>query len=192
MTKSSPRKDTPLSSGIELSSGAELSSGMPSLSGGVRKDCSKPFSSGHETWEAFAIGEEVTQAAEIPFQLAPRLYLLSHSVSHQPASSESGSHCHHLDDLPRHLIFQESTSSDAARKRQIWVSEGDSHWKWELLIERYNGELQATLKVTPSTEDSQNGRPTWKNSGDWSPFARNSLAPECGTNDVPTLIVEAP
>ena len=144
-----------------------------------------------ETWGAFTIGEGVGRPPKVPFQLAPRLYLVSNG-SHQgnPAQNASGGPL--ADVLPCHLIFREPPPDAADRARQTWSSEPGSPWTWELVVERSNGAVHATLTASSLASSAHPPRLVWNNCDDWSPFGRNHLVAEPGDPGVPQLIVSAP
>ncbi len=145
------------------------------------------LSSGHESWAAFAIGNGLGQSAPTPFQLAPRLYVVTRTIAH--LGGDSAEILRPLGELPIHLTFQDSLYSNNDRLRQVWKSESGTDWNWELTVERLDGGIQATMAAIPCYEVGL-GRFTWQRIGDWNPFGSNSL-----TSDkvkLPPLVVSAP
>lgn len=158
----------------------EVTSGAPGLASGL------------ESWGAMAIGEGVGRPTALPFQLAPRLYLLSRVGSCPATPAGAAGSDPALGELPQHLIFRESPMAVAGAPRQTWTSEGGSPWSWELAVERHDDTVRATLSATPSDDGVDRRRLVWKDRGDWQAFGSNRLDPESGALEALSLIVEAP
>ena len=151
----------------------------------------RPMNGAEGDWEAFAIGNGVGQASSIPFELAPRLYMLSCESS---ASAGNGSPANSSPlpvQLAEHLIFRELPGTNAERSRFKWSSEESGNGVWELVVEKRDGTVEATLTVSRTKSESGAGSLTWKVRGAWDPFGANRLDPEFGSREAPSLIVAA-
>jgi hypothetical protein len=145
-----------------------------------------------ESWGAIAIGEEVGRPGAVPFQLAPRLYLLSAEKPGPQGEADPAGCGEPFDELPVHLTFQESPAVAEGRARQTWTSDGVDLWRWELVVEPREGAVLATLTATPPAVVGGNGRRVWTSRGGWEPFGSNRLDPEPGGPGAPALRVAAP
>ena len=145
------------------------------------------LTSGHGAWEAFAIGDGISKSAQTPFQLAPRLYIVSLTSSDE-MTGEFGKVLRPFVELPINLTFQNSLTSNNNRLRQVWKSESGTDWKWELTVEQLDSGIQATMAAIPFDELGL-GRLTWQRIGDWNPFGSNSLKSD--KLMLPQLVVSA-
>ena len=181
------RRDSPRSSGMPpaIPHCSLKSSGSPRSSG------SPPTSEGGEIWGAFTIGDGIHQPSAIPFQLAPRLYVLSGVTSADTKGTTSAFLRRLFHELPCHLIFRELSPTDE-RTRQIWISEQSDEWNWELILVRQDREVEAVLTAIPRAASSEVNRLIWQKSGGWEPFGSNILGPHPHQSDIAPLIVTAP
>jgi len=180
----------PAGSGSPVAPGAAVQSGSPvSTTGSVGTGA--PRAVGGTSWGAFTIGEGIRRPAASPFQLAPRLYVLSRGNMSQSKVSQTGQGSQPCDELPQHLIFRESPSDGGERTHQRWISEEGGRWTWELVVEQQNGTVRATLTARSNDTDGKSGR-LWTTSGGWDAFGSNHLDPGPGEHEMPPLIVAAP
>jgi hypothetical protein len=168
----------------------DVKSGLPQGTGSPL-GTGEPGKHGTEWWGAFKIGEGISRPGAIPFQLAPRLYVLSRGKSRQRKADRKGPDVKPYDELPRHLIFRESPLASGEQTRQSWVSEEGGHWAWELVVERVGDALEATLTAT-RTAAGASKRLVWKNGGGWEAFGSNERSPEPDAVDAPPLVVAVP
>jgi hypothetical protein len=130
----------------------------------------------------------------IPFQLAPRLYVLALAPggSRRRKASHRAAFALPTGELPRHLNFHESPLDVGARTRQTWISEAGGQWNWVLVVERHDGVVKATLTAAPPAEFPQTGPLVWNHRGEWNAFGRNRLVAEPGAVECPPLVVFSP
>ncbi|MEI8017952.1 MAG: hypothetical protein WCH39_07105 [Schlesneria sp.] len=171
-----------------MPSGFGLAVRMFSSGDPLEMPLSSMLSSGPETWAAFAIGNGLSQTSPIPFQLAPRLYIVSQGSSDQ-IIDDSAEIQSPFGDLPLHLSFQDSLSSGIDRSRQIWKSESSGDWTWELTVEKRDGVVQAILVAIPSDALGL-CRHTWQKNSEWNPFGSNCLCSDSA--EFLPLIISAP
>ncbi len=197
---SEPKKPGPSSSRETASAEAHPSTSfpLPPIKSGLPFGTGSPRTTGsltgpgNEWWGAFTIGEGVDRPGAIPFQLAPRLYVLSRGKAGlNEGRGKARAHVPY-DELPQHLIFRESPAESGEQTLQSWVSEEGANWTWELIVERLGETIQATLSATPSAGVGKGDRLVWKSRGGWEAFGKNDLTPEPGAIDVTTLIVAVP
>jgi hypothetical protein len=170
-----------------LPSGSHKASGGPPGSG-------VPKARGIEWWGAFTIGEAIGGPGPIPFQLAPRLYLLAHGTlaPHRRSSIESQVIGHFLHELPLHLNFRAAPGEVRELVRQHWASEETARWQWVLVVEQDRGSVRATLTATFHESHDKTHELEWTKSEGWEAFGSNQLEPTTGEHDLPPLIVSAP
>ena len=161
-----------MTSGFVLSA---MTSGFSLVGGQLFTSGFRVSIAGLDAPEAFQVGGSIDVPAVMPFQLAPRNYLISLFDESKQNCSSCLDHSDVLGQLPVYLCFKDASRGENVHIRQRWASECTEAGEWELLVERLDASVKVTLTASRSGHSSECERLVWESTAEWLPFGHNRL-----------------